>query len=68
MLRAESYFEELRSTVERGQNLTDLLHVFVDKANQEEQYTHYNEQWGCEDSSQVICWSMERGRHGYDYR
>ena len=42
MLRAESYFEELKNTVERGQNLTDLLHVFVDKANQEEQYTILN--------------------------
>ena len=42
MQKAESYFGELKVTVEGGQNPTNLLHRFVDKANQEEQYTILN--------------------------
>ena len=42
MLKADSYFGHLKVTVEGGQNPTGLLHRFVDKANQEEQYTILN--------------------------
>ena len=42
MQKAESYFGQLKVAVEGGQNPTDLLHRFVETANQEEQYTILN--------------------------
>ena len=42
MLRAANYFRELQVTIEDEQNPTSSLLNFVDKANEEEQYTILN--------------------------
>lgn len=42
MLRAKKYFKQLLVAVEAGQNQTDLVHKFVQMANQEEQYIIHN--------------------------